>query len=141
MALMDGKLSEARFALIFEGDDVPTDEIGKLMNLKPTKVVHKGDVMNKLPEIIALTNQWVYAIALTHPMGRDPELNVFLRYLTDRKDALQKLSERCRLFLRMYVQSDYAQMTYLLTHETLHCLSDVGLRLEVSSLSWGETGL
>lgn len=141
MALMDGKLNEARFALILEGEGIPMEEITKQLGLTPTRVIQKGDLMNRLPEIVAEKDQWVYAIALTHPMGRDPELNVFLRYLIDRRETLHALGEACRVFLRMYVQSDYAQTNYMLTHETIKCLDAVGLRLEVSSLSWGETGL
>ena len=43
--------------------------------------------------------------------------------------------------LRLYVQSDYAQMSYRLMPETLSRLVATGLPLEVSSMSWGELGI
>ena len=46
MALMDGKLNEARFALILEGEGIPMEEITKQLGLTPTRVIRKGDLMN-----------------------------------------------------------------------------------------------
>ena len=40
--------------------------------------------------------------------------------------------------LRMYVQSDKAQIAYRLMPETLAKLVATGLPLDVTSLSWGE---
>ena len=43
--------------------------------------------------------------------------------------------------LRLYVQSDYAQMSYRLMPETLSRLVATGLPLDVTSMSWGEIGI
>ena len=134
-------LSEAKFALLIRGENVDWKQIEQELDLSATSLRRKGDKINDLPLIIAEEDEWACIFPLTHPMGRDPELNAFLRHLADRREQLQKLNETYQVIMRMVVKSDYAHMSYLLTHETLKCLDAVGLRLEISSLSWGETGL
>lgn len=134
-------VSEARFALILTGEEVPMEEAEKLLGLKPTRVIRKGEIINRLPELRAETDEWVHGILLCHPMDEEPAMNELLQYLSEHKSALTTLGTQCHLTLRLYVQSDYAQMTYQLMPETLQSLVDVGLPLEVSSLSWGETGI
>lgn len=141
MAAKNNMIGEARLALILTGKDVPMREAGELLDLKPTRVIRKGELINRLPELRAETDEWVYAIQLCHPMDEEPAMNELLQHLSEHKSALASLSAQCDLTLRLYVQSDYAQMTYQLMPETLQSLVDVGLPLEVSSLSWGETGL
>ncbi len=141
MAEKKSGVGEARFALILTGEQVPMDEAETLLELKPTRVIRKGEIINRLPEIAAATDEWVHGIPLYHPMDEEPELNELLGHLCQRKAALGRLRARCGVTLRLYVQSDYAQMTYQLVPETLQRLVELGLPLEVSSLSWGETGI
>lgn len=139
--MAEAKVGEARFSLILHGDELPMVQVEALLGLKATRTLHKGDVINRLPLIEAETDEWMYTISLTDPEGADAGLNDLLTHLTQRSDALKQLQQACRIELRLYVQSDYAQMAYSLMPETLQKLAELALPLSVSSLSWGEIAL
>lgn len=141
MSVTLGTLSEARFALIIAGDDLPFDQLDQQLGLTPTRTLHKGEVINRLPEIKAEQDQWIYAIPLTDPTDRDPDLNELLKLLIGKKEALHALRPKYHVWPRVYVQSDYAQMTYNFHSETIRLFNELGLGLRIASLSWGETGL
>ncbi len=135
------KISMARIALIITGSDLPMEEIGKLLELTPTRVVRKGDLLNRLPEIRAQDDEWIYMIDLDTPVGRDENMSVFLQHLISHRKALDTIAVYGEARLRLRVQSDYAQMVYGLEKETIHELDDAGLDLDVASVSWGEVGI
>lgn len=139
--MAEAKVGEARFSLILHGDELPMEQVEALLGLKATRVLRKGDVINRLPLIEAETDEWMHTISLTDPEGTDAGLNGLLTHLTKCADALKELQAKNRVELRLYVQSDYAQMAYSLMPETLQKLSELGLPLSVSSLSWGEIAL
>lgn len=139
--MADHKVGEGRFSLILRGDTIPVARVEQLLALAATRVVRKGEVLNRLPEIVADTDEWVYSISLTTPEGADAELNSLLQHLESHAEAIHTLRETYQVELRMYVQSDYAQIAYCLMPETLRKLVAIGLPLGVSSLSWGEIAL
>ena len=100
-----------------------------------------GEVLNRLPLIEAPADEWVYTVSLTDPEGTDAEWNSLLSHLTSRKEALAALRESCSVTLRLYVQSDYAQIAYCLSPETMGKLVALGMPLSISSLSWGEVAI
>ena len=55
--------------------------------------------------------------------------------------ALAALRESCTVTLRLYIQSDYAQIAYCLSPETMGKLVALGMPLSISSLSWGEVAI
>lgn len=134
-------LSDAKLALLVSGSDLPFDEINRLLELKPTSVVHKGDLINRLPEVYAEQDEWIYVLQLSAPSGTDMEMVHFLEHLTHHRDNIHQVKKLGRVTLRLRVQSDYAQMTYNLTPATLGWLAGINLTLEISSLSWGEVGI
>lgn len=128
---------EHRFSLIIEGEGLPAEEITAKLGLEPTKVIHQGDVLNRLPEIVAEADEWVHAVELSAPDGVDEALNGLLAALMAHKPELDAIKAKWKASLRLYVQSDYAQIAYSLMPQTLTKLVAVGLPLEVSTLSWG----
>lgn len=135
------KVGEGRFSLLLHGDELPMEEIEQMLGLKAVRVLRKGDVVNQLPLIKAETDEWIYTIPLVAPEGEDAGLNQLLSHLAQHGEALKQLQQRYGVELRMYVQSDYAQMAYSLMPETLSKLAELSLPLSVSSLSWGEFDL
>lgn len=132
------EVGEARFSILLYGDDLPMAEVEELLALKAVRTLRKGDVVNQLPLIRAETDEWIYTIPMVAPEGEDAGLNQLLTHLLAHGDALKKLQDKNTVELRMYVQSDYAQMAYCLMPETLTKLAELALPLSVSSLSWGE---
>ncbi len=139
--MADNRVKESLFSLIIEGDSLQTEEIESALGLKATRIIRKGEVLNRLPMISAQADEWTYTVVLDSPEGVDTQLNLTLAQLILHQTELKQLAERCKVMLRLYVQSDYAQMSYMLMPETLQRLVAVGLPLYVSSVSWGEVRL
>ena len=55
---MSNPVGEGRFSLILEGTDLPVAEIEQKLGIQPTKIIRKGDVLNKLPLMIAECDEW-----------------------------------------------------------------------------------
>ena len=134
-------VNEARFSLIVQGDGLDVNRIESSLGLKATRMIRKGEELNRLPLVVAPEDEWVYAISLTEPEGTDGEWNALLSRLQERREQLNALKQTYQVTLRMYVQSDYAQMAYQLMPETMEKVVALGLPLNVSSLSWGEIGM
>lgn len=137
----NNRLDVARFSLIVEGNGLPIADISKALELEPTRVIHQGDVLNRLPLIEAAADEWTYTMTLSSPDGVDTQLNHLLAQLILHQDAMADLARDWKFTLRLFVQSDYAQIAYRLMPETLQRLVALGLPLDVSSLSWGEVGI
>ena len=137
----NSRLNAARFSLIIEGNGLPMDEIGQILGLAPTHIIRKGDTLNRLPLIEATSDEWTYTVPLTSPEGVDTQLNHFLAELILHQEKLAQMAETWKVTLRLFVQSDYAQIAYQLMPETLQRLVAVGLPLDVSSVSWGEVDI
>ena len=139
---MSNPVGEGRFSLVMEGSDLPAAEIEQKLGIKATRVIRKGDVLNRLPLMTAETDEWAHTIELTNAESTDTALNDLLAQIIVHTGELKAFAERgIKVQLRMYVQSDYAQMSYRLMPETLSRLVATGLPLEVSSMSWGELGI
>lgn len=131
-------LGESRIAITVAGDSLDINNITDALQLTPTRVIHKGDVVGRIPApLLAGQDQWICAHELTNPYGTDSVLTDLLAHLVNVKEQLQQLAATNTVTLQLYVKSDYAHMSYQLTSETLHLLADVGVPLEISSFSWG----
>lgn len=139
--MAESKVGEARFSLIIHGEGLPVENIENNLGLKATRMIRRGEVLNRLPLIEAPADEWVYTVPLTDPEGTDAEWNSLLSQLTSRKEAFAALRESCSVTLRLYVQSDYAQIAYCLSPETMGKLVALGMPLSISSLSWGEVAI
>lgn len=139
---MSNSVGESRFSLILEGDDLSTEEIARKLSIQPTRVIRRGDVLNRLPLMTAEYDEWTHTIGLTNSQDTDAAMNSLLAQLILNTEVLKELADSgVKVKLRLYVQSDYAQMSYRLMPETLSRLVATGLPLEVTSISWGEIGI
>ena len=132
-----GSVAKSTFALIISGDNMQPEEVTRLLELQPTRIIRKGELINRLPEIHAPADEWTYRIELHNAQGTDVDLDHLLDHLTEKRAELLRLM--CyQITPVLHVQSDKAQMSYHLMPETLRRLADLGIPLEISSLSWGE---
>ena len=139
---MSNTVGEARFSLILQGNELPVEKIADALHLEPTRVIRKGDVLNRLPLMTADRDEWARTIPLTNAQETDAALNDLLAQIILHAADLKAFAEAgISVKLRMYVQSDYAQMSYRLMPETLTRLVATGLPLDVTSMSWGEIGI
>lgn len=136
-----GGVGEARFSLIIRGERLPFAELSRVLELGKARIVHRGEVLNQLPRIEAPEDEWVYSLELTTPEGEDAALNGLLTSLDAHRERLRALCDAYRVTMRLYVQSDRAQIAYRLMPETLAKLAATGLPLDITSISWGEIGI
>ena len=134
-------VGEGRFSLMIRGEALQEQELAEKLSLTATGLIRKGELLSRVPRIEATEDVWVYEIPLTDPEGEDTALNALLETLLARRNFLEELTRRYRVVLRLYVRSNRAHITYRLMPQTLQKLTEIGLPLELSSLSWGEVGL
>ena len=134
-------VGEGRFSLMIRGEALQKQELAEKLSLTATGLIRKGELLSRVPRIEATEDVWVYEIPLTAPEGEDTALNALLETLLVRRNFLEELTRRYRVVLRLYVRSNRAHITYRLMSQTLQKLTEIGLPLELSSLSWGEFGL
>ena len=135
------KINQASLTLMVVGANLPLDEITKILGIEPTRVIRQGDVLNRLPQVIAGEDEWLYIRELESPQGRDEIMKGILEQIRRCRDGLEKVKQCGEIRLRLRVQSDYAQMAYCLMPETLQDLASIGLPLDITSISWGEVGV
>lgn len=139
---MPNNHGESRFTLILEGENLPVERINEVLGLQATRIIRKGDVMNRLPLMVAENDEWNLTIDLSNYQGTDTALNDLLAQIILHNAAVKAFeAEGIRVKMHLYVQSDYAHISYRLMPETLSRLVATGLPLDISSMSWGELGI
>ena len=136
-----GEISRSTFALMITGSGMDMDKISDMLDMQPTRVIHKGDLLDRLPEIIANEDEWILITQLENPQGRDDILGGLLKKLISKKKELSEIAEFGQVRLRLRVQSDYVEVSYSLMPETVELMFELGLPLDISTVSWGEVGL
>lgn len=129
---------QSQLVLLISGDGIDFEAISDALGLKSTDVRHKGEVINRLPQIVAEHDEWYHEIELTESNDVDTAMNDLLETLAQHKEKLSALQDRYAIILRMHVKSDYARIFYRLMPDTLARLAKTGVPLEVSVLSWGK---
>ena len=129
---------QSQLVLLITGDNLDFEAISTALGLESTDVRHKGEIINRLPEIVAESDEWYHEIELTQSNDVDKAMNDLLETLAMHKEKLAVLREQYTIILRMHVKSDYARIFYRLMPDTLARLAKTGVPLEVSVLSWGK---
>ena len=124
-------------SLMISGDEVDFAAIEQGLALRATDTRTKGELLNKLPPIVSEEDCWLHEIELSDNEGSDSRMHALLSALEAASDVLAALRAKHEVTLRLYVQSDYAQIFYRLMPDTLSRLARIGLPLEVSMVSWG----
>ena len=135
---LKGGIFESRFSVVISGDNLPLDSFEKELDLVPTRMMRRGDPLKRGVPLLTAHDEWLYTVPTHDSVGPDSAVNDLLSHLLVHKDALKKLSETYEVKLRLYVQSDYAQMSFFLSPETMKNVIALDMPLEISSLSWGE---
>ena len=133
----NGQAPHWSLALMISGEGLDFEAIARDLVLESTDVRVKGEVINRLPLMVSQEDCWLHEIELDDNEGTDPRMHALLGALENASAALAALCARHEVILRLYVQSDYAQIFYRLMPDTLTRLAGIGLPLEVSMVSWG----
>jgi len=118
-------------------DSTLTNEvINSMLQLTPTKIVNKGQIVSEVLKKRAESNKWIYR----EPLIGEEEPHQTLTRLLNRLE-----SEKARYVIKscndavigLYLNSDYGQLGFELSIETIAKLSQLKVRLEIHILSFG----
>lgn len=123
-------------SLIIKGDDLDFDLIEETLKIEVSEKRRRGEVVNRT--IGAVQSDFIrFNEKVSGKYNPDKTLISLLNKLMDHEVFLKNLSQRAAVFINCYVQSDYAQINYVLSVETLNKIAQLGIGLEISIFSWG----
>lgn len=123
-------------SLIITGESLNFDEIEKKLNMKASQKTQKDDFINNV-----IGKSQFDLIRFNKKMNDEIIPNETLNDLLDtiffQKKFIKKLRASCNIYLKCYVQSDYAEVNYRITSDTMKKIFKLNIDLEISVLSWG----
>lgn len=123
-------------SLIIRGDKLEFNQIQKSL-LEPTKTYKKGEYISKVIEPVT-EDIWIYSVEYDN-QEIDIAVRKLLELFINKFSFINNLAKTngIGVTIRCSIQSDYAQMYYELSNESLKILSDLNIKLCFSILSWG----
>lgn len=123
-------------SLIIEGDNLDFDLIEETLEMEATQKRKKGEMVN------SIIGKMQYDLLCFDERGEgkynpDAVLIILLNKLENKNVFLKDLSQKARVYIDCFVQSDYAQIYYMLSAETLHKIAQLDIGLGTSIFSWG----
>lgn len=123
-------------SLIIRGDNLDLDAIEDALEMAASKKWKKGE---KVGSIVGEC-QDDYIRFDEKPIGeynQDKVLKSLLDKLIIHESYLKELKQKASMFIVCYIQSDYAQITYMLSATALNKVAQLGIDFKTSIFSWG----
>ena len=123
-------------SLIIKGDNLDLDLIAETLEITVSEKRKKGEIINSI--IGEIQYDFIrFDEKMDGKYNPDKTLTGLLNKLMANEAFLKKLSEDACIYIDCFVQSDYAQINYVLSSKTLSKISQLGIDLEISIFSWG----
>lgn len=123
-------------SLIITGDNLDLDLIEDTLNIKASEKQKKGEIFNSI--IGEVQYDFIrFDEKMYGKYNPNETLIILLNKLIENKNFLKDLSKKACIYIKCYVQSDYAQVNYMLSPNALNKIAQLGLGLQISILSWG----
>ena len=123
-------------SLIIKGDNLDFDLIEETLKIKVSEKRRKGEIVNRV--IGAVQDDFIrFDEKVSGKYNPDKTLISLLNKLVNHEVFLKNLSQKAFVFINCYVQSDYAQINYVLSAKALNMIAQLGIGLEISIFSWG----
>lgn len=123
-------------SLIITGDKLELDLIAETLKIEVSEKRRRGEIFNRV--IGEVQRDFIrFDEKMNGKYNPDKILVTLLNKLMDNEDFLKNLSKNSNIYIKCYVQSDYAQVNYVLSAKTLNKIVQLGIDLEISVLSWG----
>lgn len=123
-------------SLVIRGMELDFENITREIQVQSTRMGRKGESSGKGNRVFP-NDFWSYEVKADGNSMADEILNRLLLTLAPMKAFLQSLQAVSDVCIRFFIQSDYAQIGFDIQPVTIVKLAELGLRLEVSILSWG----
>ncbi|MDO5154746.1 MAG: hypothetical protein Q4D51_02170 [Eubacteriales bacterium] len=122
-----------KISLIVEGDNISIDNLDMLIGITHSVYKRKGESASKIMDV--LEHDIVQYTENIDEATVDLTIYEFCRKVSKRITEVDK-EYICNM--RIYIQSDYAQIYWKLRKETIGALHSCNVDCEFSILSWGE---
>lgn len=129
-------INSGNCGLIIRGHELSFNEIENNLKINPLRVVKKGEVISKVVGESEY-DLWVYEIKLDEAKKPDQIFRDLLSVLNPYKAYIQNIAKYADVRMKCYVQSDDAQIYFELSPNVIKELASMGIKLEISILSWG----
>ena len=125
-------------SLLIKGKDILNfDDINNNLKIKASSVMKKGEIRSKI--VGAIQNDiWIYEIKAANDENLNTILEKLLKTLKPVKNYISKLNFSQNVCIRCHIQSNDAQIYFLVSPSIISNLAELKLPIEVSILSWGE---
>lgn len=123
-------------SLIISGTDLDSDSIEQNLNLKATQKYEHIEILDReaggsRTEILQFSQM------VDDKTSPETALDVLLNSILPAKEFVQELTASADVYLRCYIQSDYARLRWRFSSAVLQKAADLGIEMETSVLSWG----
>ena len=112
-------------------------DITKELKAKPTQFNRKGEKLSKYIDPLE-TNVWIFEHIYRDYSSINDALESFFSEYSNLCETIKTSIYKDEMCIRLYVQSDYAQIVYVISTETLRKVSSLGISVEFSVFSWGK---
>lgn len=126
---MNGNIS-----LSIMSEENKLDFIDSLLDIKATKIIHKGDIIAL--KKISQNNIWLYSIKFDENQYNET-IEIFMKRLIKSIDIIKELKKKYSVTLTLHVRSEFAQMGICLDKSIIKMVSQLDLDLEIDVLSFG----
>lgn len=126
---MNGNIS-----LSIMSEENKLDFIDSLLDIKATKMIHKGDIIAL--KRISQNNIWLYSIKFDENQYNET-IEIFMKRLIKSIDIIKELKKKYIVTLTLYVRSEFAQLGICLDKSIIKMVSQLDLDLEIDVLSFG----
>jgi hypothetical protein len=133
---MEESFVAGSFNFIIRGVDLNPDEITENINLIPTKVRRKGELIAE--DIKMKDSYWSYQIRYESYNGLVIALEELLNTLHIHKSFIGEISNVYDVYVSFELRSNLGQLGFVLQPKTIKALADLNIRFEVHILSYGE---
>lgn len=122
-------------SLVIRGEYLNNIDIAEELGISPTNLTLKGQYINNT-KYKAPKDVWTYEVKLEDKDTPNTVVNnLVLKLKSAKKHLNHTLFED--ISIRLYLQSDMAQMYFEILPSVLVELAELNIRFEVSILSWG----
>lgn len=126
-------MKEAAISLIIKGEitEAHVRELNFLSKLGKISFRNKGEIISRVVPLLDMN-----VFTFTFDLCGEDDISRFISIINDLDT--DKLKENNDVKLRLFLQSDNAQVYFLLPQDVIQAIASLNIDMEISVLSWGE---
>jgi hypothetical protein len=126
-------------SLLIYGDRIDFERLKQILNREPTATAQKGEALSAASSDASETNGWFLDFEFAQRDELSPVLKKLLLSIYPHKEQLQDMlkEEDTKIFFKIYVNSNFAEVSYEIGPDVLSLLAEFGFPVKFSIFSGG----